>query len=160
MSIRVTKVNYNGERVKIEYEQTNPNTLGIDSYTMEASDEPTVSFKEALESLREHVANICEFDTHYAKAINPRGVSVSWNRGDNEIVSATVFAIRSVTQTHSPFNIHTPTVQFAKKLEEFPSLKIYLEAIETLLTQAREYLSGERAQIELPFDGDVSPDGE
>ncbi len=153
MSIRITKVHYNGERVKIEYEQTNPNTLGIDSYTMEASDEPTVAFKESLENLREHVANICEFDAHYAESINPRGVSVSWNRGDNEIVSATVFAIRSVTQTHSPFNIHTPTVQFQKRMEEFPSLQLYLEAIELLLTQAREYLAGERAQIELPFDG-------
>ncbi len=159
MSIRVQKVSYNGERIKIEYEQTNPHTLGIDSFTMEGSDKPSTNFLNALEALREHIASICEFSADYAASIKPRGVSVSWNRTDNEVVSGTVFAVRSVTQTHSPFNIHVPVVQFAKHLEEFPSLRAYLDDIEALLSEAKAYLDGDRAQIEM-FDEEAEEEAE
>lgn len=115
------------------------------------------SFYDALESLVPFVAEICEQPQTWAQSVEVRGVSFSYG-GENEVMGATISALKTLEKSNSPLVINTPH-KSSEPYNEGGDETICLsdEATAALYHLQREtqlYLDGHRAQLSLEFEGD------
>ncbi len=147
--VRITKVKWDGKKVRIEYERLRDEG-DPDEFVIACGDEPSRAFKDALTALRLDLNTICQFDPPIVVTI--RGVSFSWT---DEIMGACITALKQLTTANSPLVLTTPHVPERPYGETGggPTMPAGMAArLETVIDEARRYiLGGAREQARL-FD--------
>lgn len=146
---RVTKVKYDGRRVRVEYEI--PREDEPDEFVLVCNARPAREFLEALAALRDHVAEICELEVEYMATAEVRGVSYSY-AGPDQAMGATITALKTLETARSPLVLNTPHLASApmSETDEAPLLSPgAIEALEDLATEALRYVDGHREQADL-----------
>ena len=148
--MRITKVKYDGAKVRIEYEQARE-VGDPDEFSLNCADRPVPEFEAALAALIDDVLEICELPPEYAKGIKVRGVSISWT---NDVMGACVTALRTLQTANSPLVINTPHLpsdQYSEGGEAPLMSEEFVDHVETLMDRATDYINGTRAQQSLPL---------
>jgi hypothetical protein len=110
-----------------------------------------------MDSLGPHVKTICEVGTAWDdKKITVSGISVSSTGG---IMGAVITAQVKLDSSQSPLNINTPHKPEEPYSEggsdEYCLHPNAIRAIQYLLSEAKGYLDGKRAQQSIDFDKDI-----
>lgn len=100
--LRITKIKYDGKKVRIEYERGRPEGEP-DEFVLGCFDRPSRAFTDALQALGRDVNEICEFDP--PQTITVRSVSFSWT---NDVMGACITGQKSLKTANSPLVITTP----------------------------------------------------
>lgn len=150
----VTKIGYDGERVRVEWEQVRAS--GVDEYKLSCCDHPHATLTDALGKLREHVATICCLSESYCREMEIRSVSFSYG-GDERVMGATITALKKLSTATAPLVLNTPHLASASyNADQDEGIGPLLsedavEALEELQVEAMRYVDGWRSQLEL-FD--------
>lgn len=146
--VKFTKVKFNGDKVEIH-------AIEEDSYSnskkscLISEDEPMDSFNDALQSLSEDLAVICEIDIDDDHPVEIRGVTISWDdtKLPGKFYGAVITGLRSLTDCHTPMVINTPwlpSYQYSDDNENPQLPWSTITKIEALLDEAKRYWDGKR----------------
>ncbi|MCF7839775.1 MAG: hypothetical protein K9N22_03260 [Candidatus Marinimicrobia bacterium] len=142
------KIRYKDNQVILTYEDETPH--GNDKYTMESFDEPAPEFKKALSGLAPHVIDICELSNESPDNISVLGVSLSDTDG---ITGVTITALKNLVRSNAPLVLNTPHKPYESYTKDGDDSNCLtddqIDAVETLVEAARDYLRGKRAQGDL-----------
>jgi len=151
--IRFNKIRYDNKgRVCLVYDEILSDDK-VNEYSIKCTDVPRDEFKQSLAALKIHVVNICEIPKKQAERLEIRGVSLSWKHG---IMGAVITALKTLEHSNAPLILNTPHLPETSYSEEGEMSCLSskcLENIRTLMEEARRYLEGDRAQINLFFPG-------
>jgi hypothetical protein len=158
--MRITKVRLTRSQVVVDYTHEN------DTHNVTSSDAPLPSFVRAVEALMPLVLSILHLPQSYAGTIKgsdgkerPSMVATGLTMAEKqETELVTITAKKELPDAHSPFNIATP-LRFIAHPEEAGSYSPALSdehvaVVQEVLKEAKKYVKGERAQGQLPLDGD------
>lgn len=152
----VTKIAWDGERVKVRFEV--PRGEGVDEFEMSCVDAPAPGLQKALCQLVGHVQEILELPADYCANLEIRGVSFSYG-GEGRVMGATITALKELTTANAPLVLNTPHLASAPyNADEDPGAGGPLlsdEAVEDLMQLQAEvlgYVDGQRMQGDL-FSG-------
>lgn len=128
----------------------------FDDHSLESVDSAMPEFYKTMESLREHVAELCEFPNDDINLINVKSVSFSYG-GENEIPGAVITASKTLLKSNAPLNINTPHKSFESysmdESQESDPKAVHtddcIEILTELQTHAIEYIQGKRQQQDL-----------
>lgn len=147
----IKKVKYHDSKVEIHYALIN--RAGKETeYIVRSDEEPSPDFVFALEKMKKHVREICEFDGLSLQKIKVLGVSFSYG-GETNVMGAVITAQKILQYSPQPLNINTP-----HKIEEFYSkngdeMQLMSDEMKVDLYElqqaAEDYIDGERAQQDL-----------
>ena len=157
MNSRIKKVKLEANKIRIEYLVPVTGQKERDELSLLCATPAKQSFYDALTSLVPFVAEICEQSEKWAQSVEVRGVSFSYG-GENEVMGATISALKTLEKSNSPLVINTPH-KSSEPYNEGGDETICLsdEATDALYHLQREtqlYLDGHRAQLSLEFEGD------
>lgn len=150
--MRIEKVKYDGNRVRIEYSVQRADSR-YDEQVLSCHDEPRPEFKTALAVLAEDVCTICEIGLEQAERIKVSGVSLSYT---NDVRGLVITALKRVKTAQSPVVLNTPHLTETPYSEggDTPVLETLTVArLDALVSECERYIAGERAQQELPMVG-------
>lgn len=145
----ITKVSHNKGKVSISYEipPLEKDEFENDEHSMTCKAEPMPSFIEAMESLKQDVADICEFDETDKDRLTVTGVSFSYG-GEDDVMGAVITAQKSLRNTNSPLCINTPHKPSALYGEDGDINNLLdpftVERLLTLQEEAEKYVKGYR----------------
>jgi hypothetical protein len=148
---RVTKVSYDGKRVKVQYQIPRAEKEEPDEFALVCNDRPAPTLLLALEGLRPHVAAICQLPAKYCEMMEVRGASFSF-AGPDEIMGAVITALKSLPTARGPLVLNTPYLSSApmSETDEAPLLSpAAREALEEVAREGLRYVDGEREQGDL-----------
>lgn len=150
--MRFTKIKFDRSKVKLEWDEPNPNKPEPDTFSLTSTDKPAPEFENALNDLRKHVEEICELPDGYCKDSEIRGVSFSYG-GDQQIMGATISCMKTLKTANSPLTINTPYLPSDDYSGNNPNtLLLSVECIadlEKLINCAENYINGIRKQESL-----------
>lgn len=153
-AIVITAVRNLRKSIKIEYIQ------GTDEYALNCHDNPLPSFYKALTALNAHVCSLCEFPAKDAEKIEATGITVR-EKGDNAL--ALVVARKRIRKGKRIFNVATPLLPMwpdeENKGVDYMDNDI-AKAIEKVVSEAKKYVIGDRAQGQIEFEDDKKEEGE
>lgn len=129
----------------VRYQQENKAAGKIDVFEMESHDQPLDALFSAVNDLARDVQQLCELPAKYTEGLEVIGVTFSYG-GTGQGV--TVTALKALKRSAAPLVINTPHM-LVEDLD--PPAK---KRIEEVQIQVNTYLDGERAQMQLPFEGD------
>lgn len=145
---RFTKIKFDGQKVRLEYEVTRPRGGDPDEFTLVCNDLPLPSFGSALQGLVTDVLAICEFPPAERSKFLMRGVSLSYNDG---VMGACLTALRSLMTSDSPLIINSPFLP-EKARESDPSGYCLsagaVRRLRLLIAEAECYLAGDRLHLD------------
>ncbi len=163
----ITKVKLTRTNVHLEY------TNEGDTYKYDSKDKPLPSFYEAMEALAPLVIATLglpksyvgkkptEGDREPGLPLTVNGLTIVY-KGDARQVC--IVATKVVSACPSPFNITVPLRYMDQPDEEGTASEPYgtkeVNLLEEVITEARKYLRGERAQGQLPLEETVQPPAE
>jgi hypothetical protein len=156
-SIRITKLKFDGKKVKIEYEKPTAVADQWDKLSIISSEQPDPGLNQSLQALKDFVVDVCEFqqiEKRGMPSVKVLGISVSYD--DKGKTALIVLARKTVKGAMAPFLFNTPTVPEpgSRKPCLLPdTVKILAEVVK----QAKDYVDGVRGQMEIPLS--VSPQG-
>ena len=164
--MKITKVKYDGSRVRIEW--TIGDTDDPDKHSLDCRQAPKQEFVNALTALVPSVVAICELPDDYVVGIEIRGVSFSWAK---DIMGATITALKTLNDSDAPLVLnspHKPSEPYSETGDNRNCLSAAtVVALEEVLMEAERYVEGERAQGSLFEDRELMravrnlcPDGE
>lgn len=135
---------------------------GDEVLTLRSNDNPLTAFLNALDELSPLVAQVCHFPPDYCE-IDLRVMEVQLGtQGGSRTVS--VIAQKSLDDASKAFKIVTPPRLLEHPTQEGsytpPLTQADKELVEEIIVQAKAYLAGDRAQGQLPLEGDEDDDGE
>lgn len=147
--LKVKNPGGSGGKVVIVYEVARPG-YEPDEFAVSCGALALPSFYTALDGLKKHVVEICEFAHDYSKGMTIGGVSFSWT---NDVMGVVISATRSLKATNSPFSFNTPH-STAEPYSEGGDETVLLSstccvALDLVMGEAIKYLDGKRAQGEL-----------
>ena len=149
MNRRLKKLSYDGDLVKVVYEVQRLDDW--DTVTIDAHQMPLPALTSTLAALRPHVAAICELPDLYIRALQVRGVSLSYSAcAGEETRGAVITALRTV-RARAPLVLNTPHLR-EQETADGPTLpSACAELLDELERQAFAYVDGQRwvAQTEL-----------
>lgn len=157
--MKILKIKINDELVLIEYKKrSSAEQGGYNKFTIESKEIPAPEFKLNLQELGIFVPMMYDLPTEYAEGMVVLGVTFNY-RGDDEIMGATVSAKKSVSLSNSSALFHTPfTLSSSGSDRPLPDSKFLpvamVEILEKLQDNAKDFINGERAQIEM-FAGEA-----
>jgi len=147
--IRFNKIKYDNKgRVCLVYDEIVSDDK-VNEYSMKCTDAPRGEYKEALAALKIHVVDICEIPKNQAAKLEIRGVSLSWKDG---IMGTVITALKDLERSNAPLVLNTPHLPEESYSKDGEMSCLSLECVEdirTLIEEARRYLEGDRAQIDL-----------
>lgn len=150
MSRRLRKLGYDGEKVRIRWDQ--PRGHERDEHELISKDKPAAELLDALRALRPHVAEICQLETAYCETLEIRSVSCSYG-GDEEQLGVTITALKRLETARAPLVLntpHLPTEPYSKTDTTAPVLSVAaIAAVEACERAAWRYLEGHREQRDL-----------
>jgi len=144
-TIRITKIKYDGKKVRLEYQRIRADDADPDEFSLQASDRPARSFAEALEALAQDVVTIAELAPTDRPKITVRGVTITWT---NDILGAVITALKALQTANAPLVLNTPHLPSEPYSEDGggPLLaEATLERLQAMMHEAERYLDGERA---------------
>lgn len=144
----ITSVRNLRKSIKIEY------TQGTDAFTINCHDMPQKSFYTALEKLAPHVCALCDFAAKDSEKISATGITVR-EKGDNNL--ALIVARKTIKRGKRVFNISTPLLPMYADDENKTADHMDEEeakAIEKVISEAKKYVAGDRAQGQIEFEDD------
>jgi hypothetical protein len=148
--LRVTKAKWDGSKVRIEYENKRADGKGFDEFTLNCSDTPLVSFRDALSALSLDVIGICEMHVAEEPKISVRGVTFT---NTNDVFGAVITAMKKLKTTNAPLVINTPHLTEEPYGEGDTSTPLLdtatVDRLHTLALEAERYINGEREQGDL-----------
>lgn len=147
-AIVIRRVRSDRKSIFIEWVQ------GIDVYKVTFHENPLASFTKAITALAAHVCSLCEFPDKDEAKITPSGITVTEN-GDNNL--ALIVASKRIKKGKRVFNITTPLLSMYPDKENKATDCMAAEearAIEKVITEAKKYLDGDRAQGIIKFEDD------
>jgi hypothetical protein len=139
-----------------------------EEHSVISRDIPLPSFIKAVEALAPLVLDICHLPTDYIHGLKPTGLTLV-DKQETQLVLVT--AQKELTDCNSPFNIATPVRFLSLPKEEgsySPPLKdAQVALVEKVISEAKKYVKGDRAQGQLPLepvqdtkgDGEEGPEG-
>jgi hypothetical protein len=148
---RVTKVSFDGKRVKVLYEIPRVGSEDPDECALVCNDRPAPEFLVALEALRPHVAAICQLPPPYCEPMAIRGASYGYG-GKDAVMGATITSLKKLTTANSPLVLNTPYLasEPMSETDEAPTLSASaVRALDELARQGLRYVNGEREQGDL-----------
>jgi hypothetical protein len=120
---------------------------------IESRDNPLTSFSDSVAALAPVVCRIIEASAEYTKDLRVLGITMG-SQGDADNVS--ILAHKSLSEAAKAFKIVTPTRLLQHPTEPGtytpPLTKEEASAIYDVLSEAKAYLNGERAQGQLELD--------
>ena len=124
-----------------------------DEYALTCSEEARPGFYTAMQALAPHVVDMCELPQDYLERITVRGVSFSYG-GADEVMGATISAGMKLNYSYSSLNLNTPHKASGSYSKNDPDKMQLLsadcvKALNNLCGEAKLYLNGERAQMNL-----------
>ncbi len=135
------KISIKGDQVTLVY--SNPERK--QKTDNECKEAPLPEFREALQAL-DVVRNDLPLDMDEIDELVIKGVSLKHHAG--EYVGATISATAKIEEANRPWNFNTPLIDI--ETDE----NVTGPMIERLVSEAKRYLAGERAQGVLNLDGD------
>lgn len=133
--------------VVVEYENEG------ETHSVTSRDNPLPSFIKAVEALAPLVLDICHLPSDYIHGLKPSGITLVTKQETQMVV---VTAQKELTDANSPFNIATPLRFLSVPKEEgsySPPLKeAQVELVDEVISQAKKYVKGDRAQGQLPLE--------
>lgn len=148
---RVTKVSYNGKRVKVLWQVPRVGSEEPDEFALVCNDHPAPTLLLALEALRQHVAAICQLPPKYCEMMEIRGASYTF-AGKDEVLGAVITALKKLPTARGPLVLNTPYLASApmSETDEAPLLSpADRKALEELADAGLRYVDGERDQGDL-----------
>lgn len=145
-SLRFTKIKYDGQKVRLEYQRLRADGGDPDAFSLQASDKPTRAFVEALEALAQDVVTIAELAERDRARITVRGVTITWT---NDILGAVITALKALQTADAPLILNTPHLPSQPYHEAGGGLLLpesTVGRLQALMHEAERYLAGERAQ--------------
>ena len=151
--MNITKVKYDGSKVRIEYTVDRKDGGESDEYSVVSGDKPLPSFTDALQALSMAVADICELNREASSCIDVRGVTFTWK---SDIMWACITGLKSLKTTNSPLVLNTPhlpeSAYSGNPDDGSPCLpRAAAQLLYSVLEEAKRYLNGDRAQATLPL---------
>lgn len=154
---RIKKVGHKKGKTSVAWEKENDKGE-FDEFTMTCTQIPKPSFFEALAALKPHVMEMCEFPAEYDSGIDVIGVSFSYS---NSVMGATITVLKTLNYSASPLVINTPhkaSGAYSEGGDDTNCLNdLAITVLELVASEAEAYLAGDRAQAELPLDGEPQP---
>ena len=136
-------------------------TQGDSGHKLKEVDNPLPSFNQALDALAGLVATVCHFPKAYCETdLRVIGAHIGELGG---VQTVSIIAQKSLDDASKALPLTTPPRMLGVPTKEgsySPSLSSAdQELVATLINEAKAYVMGERAQGQLPLDGD-DDDGE
>ena len=149
--IRINKVKFKEGKIFIKFEKENKDSW--DQFSIRSLDAPLNSFLLSMEGLTEDVCRICEFsgECNYSN-LKVIGVSFSYT---NDIMGATITALKTLESTSSPLVIntpHKPTEPYSGDDTSNCLSTTTVAKLELLCLEAKGYIAGDRAQMEMKLN--------
>jgi hypothetical protein len=148
--MRITKVKYDGAKTRIEYERKRLDGRGFDDYTINCSDAPLASFRDAFNVLAADVIGICELHPDEQSKLTIRGVTFT---NTNDIFGACITALKKLKTANAPLVLNTPHLTEEPYGEGDTSTPLLdsetADRLHTLALEAERYVNGEREQGDL-----------
>jgi hypothetical protein len=147
--IHFTKIKYDGEKVLLRFTDDTENGTG--GYEFEETETPSPDLPICLAALAIGVAQICEIDSIplIADKIRVRGVSFNYKSG---VRGTVITALLDLEKNPAPLCINTPNIPDEPYSEEGPCMPSDIaNKLDNLVTAAKMYLKGERAQLSIAF---------
>ncbi len=149
--IRIKKIKFKEGKIFVQFEKENKDSW--DEFSLRSLDAPLESFKLVMEGLTEDVCRICEFseECNYSN-IKVIGVSFSFT---NDIMGATITALKTLESTSSPLVINTPHKPSNPYSGDDTSNCLSTTTVaklEMLSLEAERYIAGNRAQMEMKLN--------
>jgi hypothetical protein len=155
--MRITKVKFGKKKIFVLYEEQSTDKKGWDDMHVNSADAPRVELLDAMAALGTHVIDLCEFPDKDDHNIVVTGVSISF--GKNDVPGAVITARKRLTDSPAGLLINTPFKPFEPYKEggsrKFLMPEECVEAIKTLIDEAKKYVQGKRAQGVFEFDNGV-----
>ena len=152
---RVTKIKVKKGAYHFGWEVFQPNTKNWDQHTLTCKDQPRPEFLERLQTLANHVTEICEFSEWETKKLIVSGVSLSY--GDKGNCYLVITAQKALEHSKAPLIINTPArpemPESDADSQEFCWSDDLAADVHALEQEAWMYIEGERAQQTLGFEG-------
>ncbi len=146
--MRFTKIKYDGRRISLNYEKLRTDAEP-DKFFLESNEKPLPSFNAALQKLKEHIVEICEFEHKYMSSIEVRSVTFSYG-GENDTMGATITGLKTLGTANAPLVINTPHLPEEDYSGNNPGAHILtmycVNDLKALTEEAQRYLDGEREQ--------------
>jgi hypothetical protein len=127
-----------------------------ETHDISSRDNPLPAFTKAVEALASLVLDVLHLPTEYQHGLKPTGLTVTGKQGTQLV---TVIAQKELTDCNSPFNITTP-LRFLSVPEEEGSYSPPLSTkqvalVDAVISEAKKYINGDRAQGQLPLEPDA-----
>lgn len=151
IKMRIKKVKITNEKkISMVYEKET-RAGGWDEYSFTCSEEAKPEFYNSMNSLKEHVIEMCELPDSYIGKITVKGVSFSY-AGEKEVMGATISASMDLQKSYPNLNLNTPHKASDSYSDAPPDDMQILtsECIQALLElqkQCVSYIEGDRAQM-------------
>lgn len=145
--MRFTKIKFDGQKVRLEYEVTRPRGGDPDEFAYASNDRPRPEFVAALQALVVDVCSICEFPASEAPKFTVRGVSLGYT---DDVLGACITALRALMTADTPLCINSPFLPETPRSSDPSGYRLPVGTVRRLrglLTEAERYLEGERAFV-------------
>lgn len=156
---RITKIKAKKGTYYFGWEVYRDQTNSWDQYTFSCKDMPRPELLERLQVMANHVTTICEFAEQETKKLIVSGVSLSYNEKGNCYLVIT--AQKALEYSKAPLIINTPARPAEPESEndshDYCWSDELADDIKILEKEAWKYISGERAQQTLDFEGGEKP---
>lgn len=153
MRIKKIKV-INETKLRIDYD--NENHVGdIDRFSLISSEPAAPSLYAAFDNLSPFAHEICELSASDKDLVSAFAISLSYN-GEEETLGAVITARKTLKNSNTKLILNTP-----HKIADSPDDKQLLSpdciaVISKITTEAEKYVNGERAQMDLFSDQEVT----
>lgn len=157
---RITKIKVKKGEYFFSWEIFQASTKNWDKHTLSCKDKPRPELLERLQTLANHVTEICEFGERETKKLIVSGVSLSY--GDDGNCYLVITAQKALEYSKAPLIINTPARPAEPENDadspEFCWSDELANDIDALEREAWKYIDGERAQQTLDFEGGQQDD--
>ena len=153
--MNVTRIMSKQGKITIEYEHFNDTTELPDKRSLESSDLPVPSFSEAFNKMKWHLLTVTELPEEDLPKMHIVGIDVKYS--GEAYLSVQLYGIRDVSISKSGHVLKSAWFgydqegQNDEKEKNVMPAALYNDLI-IVISQARAYLDGERAQEVLPFE--------
>ncbi len=164
--MHVTKIKIKQDRVFVEYDKAvivEEKEL-LNKYSIDSPEQPVGAFKEAFQKMDFFLIELCELADQpkdvpvMCEDVNITGLSFKYENG--ELLSAIITGTKALAYSNSPLVLNTPNKSVCSGDNEFDRMKNLTDpciaGLNAVLEHAKNYVDGERLQIEIDLNVKVA----
>ncbi len=161
--MHITKIKIKQERVFIEYDKAvvvNDEEL-LNRYSIDSPEQPVIAFKDAFQKMDFHLIELCELCDKpqdipvMCEDVNITGLSFKYK--DGELTSAVVTGTKQLAYSNSPLVLNSPNKSINVDGDFNKMVHLTdpcIAALKSVIDHAKNYVGGERLQIEIDLKED------